>query len=162
PQPGSAARHAAENAEPDHAETVRLLEEGAAHVAASIRELADDQLGIEVATMLGTSTLAEYVERAVTFHPRWHLSSIRAALEPAGQAFRQQDRGPRRLRPVGQLGRVAQRPPAVGPPAGPEQVPAERQPVRTVHARVAAGQAEQQAGVKVVQADHVLAVVRER
>jgi hypothetical protein len=83
PQPGAAARHAAESAEPDQAETIALLEEWGAQVAAAIGGLTDEQLDREVTTMVGTTSLAEFIERAVIFHPVWHLSSIRATFEPA-------------------------------------------------------------------------------
>lgn len=83
PSPGSAARHAADNTAPDQAETVRLLQDGGAEVAAAIRELTDDQLDREATTFIGTTTVATFVERAVNFHPHWHLTSIQATLEPA-------------------------------------------------------------------------------
>jgi DinB superfamily len=84
PEPGSAARHAAENPAPDQAETIQLLEERAAQVAAAIRALTDEQLDLETVSMMGPTTVGGFVKRAVVFHPAWHLSSIRAALEPAG------------------------------------------------------------------------------
>ena len=84
PQPGSNARHAAEHAEPDQAETIALLEESGAQVAAAIRGLTDEQLDREVGSMLGTTPLAVFIERGAIFHPVWHLSSIRATFEPAG------------------------------------------------------------------------------
>jgi hypothetical protein len=86
PQPGSAARHAAEHGEPDQAETIALLEERGARLAATVRGLTEEQLEREVTTFLGTTTVAAYVERGVIFHPVWHLSSIRATFEPAGRA----------------------------------------------------------------------------
>ena len=83
PEPGSSARHAAEHAEPDQAETIALLEERAARLAAAIRALTDEELDRETATFIGTTSLAGFIERAVNFHPAWHLSSIRATFEPA-------------------------------------------------------------------------------
>jgi hypothetical protein len=85
PPQGSAARHASEHAAPDHAETIGLLESGAAEVAAVIRGLSDEQLDRPCATFIGESSVAEFIERAVNFHPRWHLTSIQATFEPAGQ-----------------------------------------------------------------------------
>ena len=95
PEAGSAARHAAEHAEPDHADTVRLLEERAAQVASVIRGLTDEQLDRETVTFMGPTPVGTFIERAVIFHPVWHLSSIRAALEP-GVTAAQQPGGPRR------------------------------------------------------------------
>jgi DinB superfamily len=86
PQPGSAARHAAEHAEPDQAETIAMLEEWGARVAAAIRELTDEELDREVTTMVGTTSLETFIKRGVIFHPVWHLSSIRATFEPAAPA----------------------------------------------------------------------------
>jgi hypothetical protein len=85
PERGTAARHAAEHPEPDQAETIALLEARGAELASVIRGLTDEQLDSEVTTMIGTTTLAVFVERAVTFHPYWHLTSIRATFEPAAQ-----------------------------------------------------------------------------
>jgi hypothetical protein len=85
PQPGSAARHAAENAEPDQAATIALLDERGARLAEVVRGLTDAELDRETTTFMGTTTVAGFVERAVIFHPVWHLSSIRAALDGAGQ-----------------------------------------------------------------------------
>jgi hypothetical protein len=86
PSRGTAARHAAEHAEPDQAGTVALLEEGAAAVAAGIRALTDEQLDADVTTFLGSGPLSEVIERAIIFHPVWHLSSIRATFEPAARS----------------------------------------------------------------------------
>lgn len=86
PEPGAAARHAAEHAEPGQAETIVMLEEEGARVAAAIRGLTDEQLDQEVTTMVGTTSLATFIERGVIFHPVWHLSSIRATFEPAARA----------------------------------------------------------------------------
>jgi hypothetical protein len=83
PSPGSAARLAAEQGAPDQAETIRLLEEGAAEVAAAIRGLGDDELDREATTFIGTTSVATFIERAVNFHPHWHLTSIQATFEPA-------------------------------------------------------------------------------
>lgn len=83
PEPGSAARHAAENPTPDQAGTIHLLEERGAQVAAAIRGLTDEQLDLETVSMMGPTTVGGFVQRAVVFHPTWHLSSIRATLEPA-------------------------------------------------------------------------------
>jgi hypothetical protein len=83
PSPGSSARHAAENPEPDQAATIALLEERGAEVAALIRGLTGEQLGRRTETFIGSTTLAEFIQRAVVFHPVWHHTSIRAALEPA-------------------------------------------------------------------------------
>jgi hypothetical protein len=85
PQPGTAARHAAEHPEPDQAETIALLESNAAELASAIRGLTEEQLDREVTTMIGTTTLAVFIERAVAFHPYWHLTSIRATFERAPQ-----------------------------------------------------------------------------
>jgi hypothetical protein len=86
PEPGSAARHAAEHPEPDQAETIGLLEERGARLAALIRGLTDEQLGQQVQTFIGTTSLAEFIARAVNFHPVWHHTSIRATFEPAPSA----------------------------------------------------------------------------
>lgn len=86
PEPGAAGRHAAEHAEPDQAETIAMLEEQGALVAAAIRGMTDEQLGQEVTTMLGTTSLATFIERGVIFHPYWHLTSIRATFEQAARA----------------------------------------------------------------------------
>jgi len=85
PEPGAAARHAAENADPDHAGTVQLLEERGAQVAAFVRGLSDEDLDREATTFLGQTTIAVFIERAVNFHPVWHLTSIKAALDTAPQ-----------------------------------------------------------------------------
>jgi hypothetical protein len=85
PPTGSAASHASEHAAPDRAETIRLLEEGATAVAAAIRGLTDEELDREATTFMGTTSVATFIERAVSFHPRWHLTSIQATFEPAGQ-----------------------------------------------------------------------------
>jgi hypothetical protein len=86
PSPGSAARHASEHAAPDQAETIGLLETGGAEVARVIRGLTDEQLDREAATFLGTTSVATFIERAVNFHPHWHLTSIQATFEPAASA----------------------------------------------------------------------------
>ena len=83
PEPGSAARHAAENAEPDQAETIRLLEELGGQLAGVIRGLSDEELDREAVTFIGTTSVAAYVQRAVIFHPVWHHSSIKATFERA-------------------------------------------------------------------------------
>jgi hypothetical protein len=83
PQPGSAARHATEHAEPDQAETIALLEDSARRLADLIRGLSDEQLGSQTTTFLGATTVGEFIARAVNFHPVWHHTSIRATLEPA-------------------------------------------------------------------------------
>lgn len=85
PAAGSAAGQAADHAVPDRAETIRLLEEGAAEVAAAIRDLGDEELDREAATFIGTTSVATFIERAISFHPYWHLTSIQATFEPAGQ-----------------------------------------------------------------------------
>lgn len=85
PSPGSAARHASEHAVPDRAETIRLLEEGAADVAAAIRGLSDEELDREAATFIGTTSVATFIERAVNFHPYWHLTSIQATFDAAAR-----------------------------------------------------------------------------
>lgn len=85
PEPGSAARHAAANAEPDQAETIRLLEELGAQLAGVIRGLTDDELAREASTFMGTTSVAAFIQRAVIFHPLWHHSSIRATFESAGR-----------------------------------------------------------------------------
>jgi hypothetical protein len=78
PDPGRNVQHAAEHADPDPEETIALLEQGAADVSATIRALTGEQLDREVVTFIGPSTLAEFIQRAATFHPTWHLSSIEA------------------------------------------------------------------------------------
>jgi hypothetical protein len=83
PEPGSAARHAAENPEPDQTETIGLLEERGAHLAALIRGLTDQDLERQTTTFMGPTSVAQFIARAVNFHPVWHLTSIRAAIEPA-------------------------------------------------------------------------------
>jgi hypothetical protein len=85
PAAGSAARHAAEHAVPDRSDTIRLLEEGAAEVAAAIRALGDEELDREATTFIGTTTVATFIERAINFHPHWHLTSIQATFESAGR-----------------------------------------------------------------------------
>jgi hypothetical protein len=85
PQPGSAARHAAENAEPDQEATIALLEEQGTLVAATIRGLDDEQLDRETRTFLGTTSVATFIERAVNFHPVWHHSSIKATFDTVSQ-----------------------------------------------------------------------------
>jgi len=85
PQAGATARHAAEHPEPDQAETIALLRKSGAAVAAAIRGLTEEQLDIETNTFVGQTTVAGLIERAVIFHPVWHLTSIRATLEPAEQ-----------------------------------------------------------------------------
>jgi len=87
PPPGaSGARQASEQAVPDQAETIRLLEEGVVEVAAAIRGLTDEELDREAETFMGTTSVATFIERAVNFHPRWHLTSIRATFETAEPA----------------------------------------------------------------------------
>src|SRR5215831_9640485 len=86
PQAGSAARHESEHAAPDQAGTIRLLEQGAVEVAGIIRGLTDEELDREAETFIGRTSVATFIERAVNFHPRWHLTSIQATFEPAGQA----------------------------------------------------------------------------
>lgn len=86
PPRGSAAQHASDNGAPDQAETIRMLEAGGAEVAAAIRGLTDDELGREAETFIGRTTVATFIERAVTFHPYWHLTSIQATFEPAETA----------------------------------------------------------------------------
>jgi hypothetical protein len=86
PPQGSAARHASEHAAPDQAETIRLLEEGAARIATIIRGLTDEELDRESETFIGRASLATFIERAINFHPYWHLTSIQATFEPAGKA----------------------------------------------------------------------------
>jgi hypothetical protein len=85
PQPGSAARHAAENAEPDQADTIRMLEERGARLAGVIRGLTDEDLGRETTTFLGATTVDAFIERAVIFHPVWHHTSIRATFDTAAR-----------------------------------------------------------------------------
>jgi hypothetical protein len=85
PAAGSAARHAAEHAVPDQAETIQLLEQGAADVAAAIRGLGDEDLDRECETFIGRTSVATFIERAINFHPHWHLTSIQATFEPAAQ-----------------------------------------------------------------------------
>lgn len=86
PPQGSAAGQASEHPAPDQAETVRLLEEGAAQVAAAIRGLTDEQLDRACSTFIGDTTVAVFIERAVNFHPRWHMTSIQATFDPARTA----------------------------------------------------------------------------
>jgi hypothetical protein len=86
PSAGSAARHAEEHAAPDQTDTIRLLDEGATEVAAVIRGLTDEELDREATTFMGATSVATFIERAVNFHPQWHLTSIQATFEPAGQA----------------------------------------------------------------------------
>ena len=78
PSPGSAARHAAEHAVPDQADTIRMLEAGAAEVAAAVRGLSAEELDRECETFIGTTSVATFIERAINFHPHWHLTSIQA------------------------------------------------------------------------------------
>ena len=85
PSAGSAARHAAEHAVPDRAETIRLLEEGAAEVTAAIRGLSDEELDREATTFIGTTSVATFIERAINFHPYWHLTSIQATFDEAAR-----------------------------------------------------------------------------
>jgi hypothetical protein len=77
PSSGSAAGHGV----PDQTETIRLLEEGAAQVAAAIRGLGDDELDREATTFIGTTSVATFIERAINFHPHWHLTSIQATFD---------------------------------------------------------------------------------
>jgi hypothetical protein len=86
PPSASAATQATDQAVPDQAETIRLLEEGVTEVAAAIRGISDEQLDRETQTFIGTTSVAAFIERAVNFHPRWHLTSIQATFQPAEQA----------------------------------------------------------------------------
>ena len=68
------------------AETIRLLEQGGAEVASVIRGLTDEDLDREAETFIGRTSVATFIERAINFHPKWHLTSIQATFEPAGKA----------------------------------------------------------------------------
>ena len=48
-------------------------------------ERTDAELDRECETFIGRTSVATFIERAVNFHPYWHLTSIRATFEPAGQ-----------------------------------------------------------------------------
>ena len=85
PAAGSAAAHETEHAAPDQAETIRLLEQGGAEVASVIRGLTDEDLDREAETFIGRTSVATFIERAINFHPKWHLTSIQATFEPAGK-----------------------------------------------------------------------------
>jgi DinB superfamily len=68
---------------PDQAETIQLLEKDGARVAAVIRALTDEELDREAETFIGKVSVATFIERAINFHPYWHLTSIQATFEPA-------------------------------------------------------------------------------
>lgn len=71
-------RHAIDNPNPGHGETLRFLESEAAEMAAFIRSLSDSQLAATGTFVTGPTTVEEFVGRTLPFHVRWHMGSIRA------------------------------------------------------------------------------------
>jgi hypothetical protein len=71
-------RHAAENPDPDHRETLRFLNEKSAELEAFIRGLSDRELAAIGTFVRGPTTVEEFIGRTVPFHIRWHLGSIQA------------------------------------------------------------------------------------
>ena len=74
-------RHAMDNPNPGHRETLRFLESEAAEMAAFIRSLSDSQLAATGTFVTGPTTVEEFVGRTLPFHIRWHMGSIRATWE---------------------------------------------------------------------------------
>lgn len=74
-------RHAAENADPDHAETLRFLDEQAEEMAAFIRGLSAGDLAARGTFATGPLTVEEFVGGTLPYHIRWHQGSIQATWE---------------------------------------------------------------------------------
>ena len=81
PAADAAKRHSADNADPDHGETLRFLDAEAAEMAAFIRSLSDRDLAAKGTFATGPMTVEEYVGGTVPFHVRWHQGSIQATWE---------------------------------------------------------------------------------
>lgn len=71
-------RHAAENSDPDHGQTLKFLEDEAAEMEAFIRSLGDRELAATGTFVNGPATVEEFVGRTLPFHIRWHMGSIQA------------------------------------------------------------------------------------
>ncbi len=68
-------------------ETLALLRGNAAAAAAEVRQLSEEQLALRgryITDIPDAWTVEEWLERVLIGHIRGHLTSIRAALEPAG------------------------------------------------------------------------------
>jgi len=73
--------HAAENADPDQAETLMFLADQAAQLEAFIRGLGDRELAATGSFVTGPKTVEEFVGQILPFHIRWHQGSIQATWE---------------------------------------------------------------------------------
>ena len=71
-------RHAAENPDPDHQDTLRFVQDQATETAAFIRGLSDSDLAATGAFVFGPTTVDEFIGRTLPFHIRWHMGSIKA------------------------------------------------------------------------------------
>ncbi|HEY8761213.1 MAG TPA: DinB family protein [Candidatus Dormibacteraeota bacterium] len=71
-------RHAAENPDPDHQDTLRFVQDQATETAAFIRGLSDSDLAATGAFVFGPTTVDEFIGRTLPFHVRWHMGSIKA------------------------------------------------------------------------------------
>jgi hypothetical protein len=71
-------RHAAENPDPDHGETLKFLDDEAAEMAAFMRGLSDTQLAAPGTFFTGPTTVEEFLGGTLPYHIRWHMGSIRA------------------------------------------------------------------------------------
>ena len=76
-------RHAADNSDPDQAETLRFLEHEANATAAWIRGLGPRELAAGGSFITGPTTVEGFVSGTMPFHIRWHLGSIQATWRQA-------------------------------------------------------------------------------
>lgn len=76
---------AEEHAETTVAEVVDLARSSGARAAWVLANLTDEQLDRELTFPGGSMTVQQMVERVLIGHIDWHLRSIRAAVEGAGQ-----------------------------------------------------------------------------
>jgi hypothetical protein len=74
------AKHARDEAEVTRDEVLRLLGENKAPIAASLREVPDDQLEVATDTAVGPMTVASRIQAVLIGHIKMHQGSIEATI----------------------------------------------------------------------------------